>query len=374
MFLDRAVIPLGRLDAVSPVYIVGTGRCGSTLLRLMLNRHAQLAILGEPHSLSRRLRYGRLDGKRSLARFCRDWTVMFRERSPYPDIMQSFDLRCALVHTESFAQAVDTVASYYALMEGKQRWGEKSPGEVQHLSRIVKAFPNARIIHITRDPRAQVFSAITNSRGRAFTATHVYNTAKYWVHCEELAYQFRARRPQNIMQVRYEDLVTSPRETASAICSFLGIAFEETMLDTASAAQRYAPKDADGQVMEAHKRLLVNVNAVALTEWRQSLPTRSVALVEAVTWKWLAALGYARGGAPELGALSKFVLEIGWCFDRLRRATEHVLFRAFWVARLFVEQLVALRAPDGRRQWSPPVTSAITVQAQDPTRHEAVNR
>lgn len=368
---DRVVIPLGSLETVSPVFIVGTGRCGSTLLRLMLNRNSQLAVLGEAYSLTRRLRYSRLDSKPSLARFCRDWTIFFRERSPYPDVMQSCDLKKELVHTETFAQAIDVVASYYAKLDGKQRWGEKSPGVVQHLFTIVKAFPNARIIHMTRDPRAQVCSFIINSRRGVFTDVDVYNTAKYWAHCEELARRFRARRPQNIIQLRYEDLVASPRETVSAICAFLGIAFEEAMLDTASTALRYAPKNADGQVMEAHKRLLVNINAAAVTGWRQTLPARSTALVEAVTWKWLTALGYAEGAAPELSAFRRFALEICWYFDCLERATERLLFRTFWVARLFVDKVAAPLLPRLRRVQ--PVRACPGPHAGSPCDHSASN-
>lgn len=331
---DFMLLPLGKSSASAPIFIVGTGRCGTTLLRLILNRHRQLAILGESHALFKDLRYGPLSSERSLARFCRDWTISFLHCTPRPDVMQSAELRTRLVRAASYAEAISVTASYYASLEGKSRWGEQSPGEVQHLGKIVKAFPNAKIIHMTRDPRATVHSFILHTRKAAFSAANIYNTAKYWARCEHLANAFHTLSPQNIKRVRYEDLVADPRTTVRDICGFVGVAFEEAMLETASTALRYAPKGDDGRVLGSHQGLLENVSAAETAKWKQALSPQAVRLIEAATWKWLVARGYA---GPVRPRMARLFLEIGWQFDRFKLGAQHIALRAYWIARLLFE-------------------------------------
>lgn len=262
--------------------------------------------------------------------------------------MQSGELKTRLASATSYAEAISITASYYARLEGKSRWGEQSPGEVQHLDKIVRAFPDAKIIHMTRDPRATVHSFVFHMRNAAFNTTNIYNTAKYWVRCERLANAFHDRSPQNIKRVRYEDFVAEPQATVRDICSFIGVEFEEAMLDTASTASRYAPRDGDGRVSASHKGLLENISTSEMTKWQQALSPYAIKLIEAATWKWLVKQGYVGipTAPPKIGLLRTLILEIGWQFDRLKLGIPHVALRGYWVARLVFEYVAsALAAP-----------------------------
>lgn len=255
-------------------------------------------------------------------------------------MMQSDELRSKLTRAASYAEAVDIVASHYAKLEGKSRWGKKVPVGVQHLRTILRAFPNAKIIYMVRDPRAVVCSFISSERNPAFNFQNVYNKAKYWAKCEQLADKFQKFSPQNMKQVKYEDLIAKPEAVVRNICSFIGVDFEKTMLDTASTAWQYAPKGADGHVMAAHKELLKSINASRVETWKEELLPRLVSLIEVVTRKWLARRGYTESfsAQPQVSAGRTIVLEIGWHIDKLRHIIHRSCLKVFWIARVLTER------------------------------------
>lgn len=69
------------MDSVSPVFIVGAGRSGTTLLQLALNMHPKLAVFGETQAFFRYRKYGSLKQPQYLTRFLRDWRLIFANYS-----------------------------------------------------------------------------------------------------------------------------------------------------------------------------------------------------------------------------------------------------------------------------------------------------
>src|SRR5207237_1740039 len=57
------------------------------------------------------------------------------------------------VHARTLADAVRACFAVYAESRGKPRWGDKTPGYVEHLELLAELFPDARFIHIIRDGR-----------------------------------------------------------------------------------------------------------------------------------------------------------------------------------------------------------------------------
>src|ERR1700753_2244431 len=105
----------------SAPFIVGVARSGTTLLRLMLDAHPQLAIPGETHFLSALLKQPPLSKDEFIARVTRaeTWANMALEPA---------DLRAAFDRLETFSLADATRCFYrlYANRHGKTRWGDKT--------------------------------------------------------------------------------------------------------------------------------------------------------------------------------------------------------------------------------------------------------
>jgi len=108
-----------------------------------------------------------------------------------------------------------------AHLEGKVRWGDKTPYYVLHIPKLLQWWPNAQIIHIIRDGRDVALSLF--GRRDDFGVYNVYVAAKYWQEYVERGHQLGSvLAPKRYLEIRYEDLVANPEESMQRICAFLG--------------------------------------------------------------------------------------------------------------------------------------------------------
>lgn len=150
-------------------------------------------------------------------------------------------------------------------------WGWKLCETLYILPILQRIFPEAKFIHLLRDGRDVAFSdhvapeepfwrkvyfdtaAITTWRGRRLTdrsyrrSPHVFN-ARHWVNSVSVARHFGAMIGENYLEVRFEELVLAPRETARALLSALGLVADE------SAVERFAGS-VDRGLVGKHRRM-----------------------------------------------------------------------------------------------------------------------
>lgn len=320
---SSARMPLGVDDVSRPIFVVGCGRSGTTLLRLMLNRHPEIAMFGESSAFFRFGKYGPLDNHSELNRFVADWQLACERESPHPQMMASPDLQAKLSLASSYVQATSMVMEEFARLEGKRIWGEKTPAHVHRIPLIRAAYPKARFIHITRDPRPVVNSSIATLGDGRFTPTNIYNSAKYWVRSEAAAESAHEATPGQVLMVKYEQLVQEPEAVVRNVCDFLGVTFVPEMLSTAETASTYAPRGtASGEVMAHHQGLLEDVNTRALDRWRSELDPQMVGAIELAAGDWLQKRGYSPAPANLRSAPSPMqaaALQLRWLLSELRR-------------------------------------------------------
>lgn len=256
-----------------PIFIGGTGRCGTTLLVRILARHPAVFTLrwesqflvapdGLLHLAERRW------NRRELSRFldkmrgrwyqrvlnagkpneytaglCSDLpreqleaALAFFEES-VPQATSPDDAR-QLVHDfvgRLFDPLVDAA--------GASRWCEKTPRNLLYADRLEAAFPNLRFIHIVRDGRDVVSSMLEKgfwpiAAGHEFPRMARYRgpltlerAAAYWADVLELGAVTTAGLPSgSYHEVRFEDLIADPRGRLQEICEFLGEDFVEDLL------------------------------------------------------------------------------------------------------------------------------------------------
>ena len=141
-----------------PVFIVGAPRSGTTLLRNMLNRHPQFAIVLETQFYNyvylRRRAFGDLGQLSARRRFVAEYLATERMHRSGLKIEGLEDrlLRDATSYRALFASLME----HYASAEGKPRWGEKSPQHSLFVEVLCNWFPGAAVIHLVRDPREVV--------------------------------------------------------------------------------------------------------------------------------------------------------------------------------------------------------------------------
>lgn len=131
--------------------------------------------------------------------------------------------------------AIDGLFSSYLLRRGKQRWCDKSLDSHMHADLLAQAYPQAKFVCLYRhcmDVIASGTEACPWGLHRfgfdPFVAQYPGNSVaaigSYWMSCAQEILKFEEGHPASCHRIRYEDLVTAPEETVSAMFDFLGVA------------------------------------------------------------------------------------------------------------------------------------------------------
>lgn len=290
--LNLPPIPLGSLKEIEPVFVVGAARSGTTPLQLALNMHPELGVYGETQAFFVRSKFAAGSNEISLRRLLAYWRVLLSGCCPYDDLLDNEQIQRQLAFAPNYAHVLNIIIGAIAAREGKSRWGEKSPAHIFKLDEIRACFPNARVIHIIRDPRAVVCSTIKSFKHGEFSDWNIYSTARYWLRCFTVHARQASTNADGYMLVRYEDFVTRPKKTLSAISSFLGLRFTEKMLNSHRVAANYIRPDKSGNFPALHSLTQHRLDPGRAEAWKQILSPSQYKLIERTAGKQMETLGY----------------------------------------------------------------------------------
>ena len=302
----------GGVDVDRPIFIVGAGRSGTTLLRSLFSAHRDIAVTPETHFVKRIDREGLLDA--GLINDFEGFWTRYTAAWTFTDLGVEAERVRSLIEAQGEPtprSVFRAVLRAYAEAQGKRRIGEKTPGHHGYLPTLFDWFPGARVIAIERDPRAVVASKLKNPWARrrieegSGRASVVRRRRRYRIaaHAQEWRDAYEKNLPpwrddERVRFVRYEDLAREPEATLRGLCEFVGEAFDDAMLLGAGGA---APAPA-GEVGDAtldqwrsehHAKAVEPVNAASLEKWKDQLSGGEVALIEGCCKAGMERAGYA---------------------------------------------------------------------------------
>lgn len=296
----------------SPIFVVGVGRSGTTLLSALLSNHARIAITPETHFLRRADLRGPLDGgPPDFDAFWDEYTQWCRFRDL--EIDPAFCRRLIDASGDrTFRSIFATALEAYRQKEGKARVGEKTPRHRAYARTLLRWFPRARIVVIQRDPRAVVASqlkcpwvSIRQPSLRKGVFLHS-RTSQIVFYARNWAQAFESDVPgfiddRRAMLVRYETLVNEPEPTLRRICAFLGEQYKPQMLDPRSpagaartptaSADRYG-SNWNSWLSDHHTRARRPVSTNSISKWKGELSASEVAIIEGFCHQGMRAAGY----------------------------------------------------------------------------------
>jgi hypothetical protein len=252
-------------------------KSGTTLLRAMLGQHSAIAS--------------------GLETYWFDWDWAQRDsaemRHMLERVAEYFDMDAAAVAgmakvAPSAEKFLDALMAELTRRQGKQRWAEKTPGNIAHLDRIWKAWPDAQIIHIIRDPR-DVFASLVE--------------AKKWDTAQEFADRFAATvgrgdqllaelRPgaNSYFAIRYESLIGAADTTMRRVMDFLREPWEPQVAAFSGRQEDFDKVlEATGKASTTLERLKEPLTGERVGIWPQVLSQAQVTAIQQA----VAARGFA---------------------------------------------------------------------------------
>jgi hypothetical protein len=273
-----------------PIFIGGCPRSGTTLLGTVLGAHPECcpvpeaqfkieALSGLPRNAKPVQALPALQAALRSPRF-RDW------KSAAEQLGQN-----GIGQVDSYPELIDRLVTRYAEVAGKRQathWIDGTPSNKNFLPTLLQMFPDARAIHIVRDGRA-----VANSVMRRDWGPNTVITAAYWW-LGHLSHGLAAEQSLpsvRIRRVRYETLVSHPKDTLVGLCQWLGLEYSECMLDS-----RFYTIDSRAATFNPLTKRPPQDDRV--DAWRKSLSARQIEIFEAESKEMLTYLGYSMDYGP----------------------------------------------------------------------------
>jgi hypothetical protein len=233
-------------DDVSPIFIVGSPRSGTSILTWCMGQHpnilpieesnwmgklafdlASCYLLGSARQMRSHLGSLGITAEKLLEEFGKtvhDLTLGGREKLER-------DYAEAAIRDPVAANRVFRVSR--DPREPKRRWVDGTPEYSLYLGALLKLFPKAKFIHIVRDVQSVVRSLLHfPSTGGTPVVSNEQGAYEYWLRTVRACLEAeRAFGSDMVTRIRYEDLVTQPKATLERCHSFVGEIFCANCLD-----------------------------------------------------------------------------------------------------------------------------------------------
>jgi N-acetylglucosaminyldiphosphoundecaprenol N-acetyl-beta-D-mannosaminyltransferase len=359
---DKAAQPM--------IFVTGASRSGTTLVGQVLGRHSQIAGLREmqyfgdswsPRGNNRRMKAS--EARRAVeALFVRQghgWNAV-------KDVDDSADIKQVLASLPDLPDSSGVFAAtvaFFAARAGKRIPCDQTPRNIYYARTLLEQFPNARVVHMLRDPRAVLASQKSRWRKRALLEQptrmsrlqqlrarfnyHPYSIARLWNRATLDALQLKEHPRFHILP--FESLISAPEELIHALCSFLELDYEAGMLDVEHTNSSY--------VASTGRR--AGFSRAPIDAWRKALTRHEVASISERCAVLMAEFGYV----AEFTALSPLA--------RLRFALSYVVHAAGALAlnprRLWIQARATLKSKPPAA-WQPEAVTGTTAQLDAPTK------
>jgi len=273
-----------------PVFIIGAGRSGTTLLRSMLAAGSQIAIPPESqiiHRLPARFQTWHGLGWTGLVNL-----VIAEVESHFDFYLWKTNMAPAYIEAinlsrneRSLAKVIDIIFTTYAREQfpDARIWGDQSPIHTLFLPNILAVFPNAKFINLIRDGR-DVVSSYVKMNGDIWLNESIYRWKESILRVKKMRKKIK---DENFLDLKYEDLVLDPDTALRKVSYFIGVDYSNSMLD-------YWKMDStvESKIYGHHQNLQKPVFTSSIGAWKTRLSEEQQKIANNELSGLLSELGY----------------------------------------------------------------------------------
>lgn len=271
------------------VFLVGASRSGTTWLQLLLSQSSRIATCQETHLFS-----GYLKSFSETLAFQSNDVRSVGLRSLYNDD-ELLEVK-RLIPQHTFSRVMNR-------KQGADIVLEKTPDHVHCWREIVALYPDARFIHLVRDPRSVVASmrATGAQWGNQWADAGIASLSRNWVSAVSAGQQLVREAPL-ARQVRYENIAPGGAAWLQELWAWLGVtesvtvaqqAFDNLSFESlakAGATNAYQPWNMSQEPRGMWRKGDAN-------SWREELTRNEIAIVEAICGEKMSQFDYSLHGS-----------------------------------------------------------------------------
>lgn len=295
-----------------PVFIVGCPRSGTSYLyHLLLSAggfaefHTQMNVFDVLEPI-----YGDLSSASSRRRMMQEWLTSkaFQVSGLDADLIE----KKILAECHSASDFLRIVMEEVSCKQGVDRWVDSTPTNAPHMLRIKHDFPDAKFVHIIRDPRDLALSLDKKGWTRPLPGDKSHSllaAAVYWEWIVRKARKYGEQLGADYMETRYEGLVQMPAQELEKIGAFLDCDLDYERIKGRSVGSIAKP-------LTSFKEDLNKGSFSPVGRWKEKFPASQLSEFEALIGPYMQEMGYALSTSGQNGSL--------------RMKTRHGVYSAFY--------------------------------------------
>jgi sulfotransferase family protein len=271
-------------------FLIGSQRSGTTLLQTMLMRAPGVTMPPELHFIH--ITYRRRHRMADI-RTDQGWTQAINAinaRCQHSEIDMDtalFDELCE-ASDRNYGDLLRSWLKAIGALENATTVGEKSPPHCEWVPELATMIPEARFIHIMRDPRDTALS-----QREAFGRTALQAAIRWKRDLEMHRDCLRLMPRERYTAVYYEDLVTDPRTTIENLCAFLDLEYCDEMLNPSGREKKGFAAHEDHKL-----RTLKKVTSSRIGRYKKKMSPINIAVIERVCGPLMVEMGYTLENKP----------------------------------------------------------------------------
>jgi len=237
------------MNKIEQIFVVGSGRSGTTMMGRILGNHSKVFTFKEIHflgwissadNMNKILTNQQaIDLLSELLAIQQDGIFLKKDSKKFnakaeKTLGRKENLQKVEVY-KLFLEIITTENNRYIACE-------QTPKNIFYINELLSAFPNARFIHMVRDSRDVLLSQKNKWKRRflgankiplkeairSFMNYHPITSAKFWNSAVEHGHEMESN--QRVLKIKFEDVLMDSEERLKEICNFIGLEFEEKML------------------------------------------------------------------------------------------------------------------------------------------------